>query len=90
MSSFSEGSWNPHTSVEESREVIRTVLSVPETYAIIWKETGEPVGCISLTAPRLSAQESTKALELGYWTARPYWGSGHHARGCKTHAEKSF
>ena len=68
--------WQPHSSVEESREVIRTVLSVPETYAIIWKETGEPIGSIGLMEPRVSAEESGKALELGYWTARPYWGRG--------------
>ena len=26
--------WPPHTSVENSREIIRTVLSKPETYAV--------------------------------------------------------
>lgn len=68
--------WQPHASEEESREVIRTVLSLPETYAIVWKETGEPIGSISLMEPRVSAEESGKALELGYWMARTYWGRG--------------
>ena len=36
--------WPPHTSVEDSLEVIRTVFSAPETYAVVLKETGEPVG----------------------------------------------
>ena len=31
--------WPPHTSVEDSLEVIRTVFSAPETYAVVLKET---------------------------------------------------
>lgn len=27
--------WPPHTSVEHSREVIRTVFSAPEVYAVV-------------------------------------------------------
>ena len=36
--------WPPHTSVEDSLNVIRTIFSAPETYAVVLKETGEPVG----------------------------------------------
>ncbi|MBQ3865670.1 MAG: GNAT family N-acetyltransferase, partial [Clostridia bacterium] len=36
--------WPPHKSEEESREIIRNVLSKPETYAVVLKETGLPVG----------------------------------------------
>ena len=36
--------WLPHTSVENSREIIRTVLSAPETYAVCLKEDGKPIG----------------------------------------------
>ena len=38
--------WPVHTSVENSREIIRTVLSAPETYAVCLKETGKPIGSI--------------------------------------------
>ena len=31
--------WSPHTSVENSREIIRTVLSAPETYAVCLRVT---------------------------------------------------
>ena len=31
--------WPVHTSEEDSRQVIRDVLMVPETYAIVLKET---------------------------------------------------
>lgn len=40
--------WPPHTSVENSREIIRDVLSAQETYAVVLKETGKPIGCVGL------------------------------------------
>ena len=43
--------WPPHTSVEHSLEIIRTVFSAPEVYAVVLKDTGEPVGCSELCLP---------------------------------------
>lgn len=40
--------WPPHTSVENSREIIRDILSAPETYAVVLKETNEPIGVSEL------------------------------------------
>ena len=69
--------WPAHTSVQMSREVIRDVLQAPETYAVVLRETGEPVGSIGLMKPRLQDIEPTEhALELGYWIGKPYWGRG--------------
>lgn len=69
--------WPPHESVEQSREIIRDVLSAPETYAVVLKETGKPVGCVGL----FRDEEGTISLgegeaELGYWMGKPYWGRG--------------
>ena len=36
--------WPVHTSVENSREIIRNVLSAPETYALIDKRTNRAIG----------------------------------------------
>jgi len=69
--------WPAHTSVENSREIIRTVLSAPETWAIVWKETGLPIGSIGLKfgdATDLTDREDE--CELGYWLGVPYWGRG--------------
>ena len=66
--------WPAHTSVENSRQVIRNVLSVPETYAIVLKETGLPVGSIGLHYTDLASKEDE--AELGYWLGVPYWGRG--------------
>ena len=40
--------WSPHTSVKNSLEIIRTVFAAPETYAVVLRETGEPVGSIGI------------------------------------------
>ena len=32
--------WTPHTSVENSLEIIRTVFAAPETYAVVLKKNG--------------------------------------------------
>ena len=66
--------WPVHTSVENSREIIRSVLSAPETYAVCLKETGKPVGSIGLHRNDLAAADDE--YELGYWIGKPYWGQG--------------
>lgn len=67
----------PHTSVEDSRGIIRTVLSAPETYAVVLKETGQPVGSAGLMIGKASNfQIGENEGELGYWIGVPYWGKG--------------
>ena len=66
--------WPVHTSVENSRQVIRNVLSAPETYAIVLKEMGLPIGSIGLHHNDLAKGEDE--AELGYWLGVPYWGQG--------------
>ena len=69
--------WAVHQSAEESRQVIRTVLSAPETYAAVLKETGRPVGSISLmTGARSNIGLPDEEGEIGYWIGVPYWGRG--------------
>ena len=66
--------WPVHTSVENSRQIIRDVLSAPETYTIVLKETGLPIGSIGLHRNDLA--EKADEMELGYWLGVPYWGRG--------------
>lgn len=70
--------WPVHTSVENSREIIRDVLSAPETYAVCLKEDGRSIGAISLMVESQSNMEGlpdTEA-EIGYWIGVPFWGQG--------------
>ena len=70
--------WLPHTSVENSREVIREILSAPETYAVVLKETNEPIGSVGIMFDNTihSADMQEGDAEIGYWIGVPYWGLG--------------
>ena len=69
--------WPVHTSVDNSREIIRGVLSADETYAVCLKEDDRAIGSVGLIPP---AQSHTKAaddeIEIGYWIGVPFWGKG--------------
>ena len=69
--------WPVHTSVENSLEIIRGVLSAQETYAVVLKETGRPVGSAGLMIGETSNIGLPKTEgEIGYWIGVPYWGQG--------------
>lgn len=69
--------WPPHTSVKNSREIIRNVLSISGTYAIIWKETGLPIGSVGIkTGDQTDLTDAEDECEIGYWLGVPYWGQG--------------
>ena len=46
--------WPVHTSVENSLEIIHTILSAPETYAVVPKAVGHAVGSVCLMLGRAS------------------------------------
>ena len=69
--------WPPHTSVENSREIIRTVLSAPETYAVCLKEDNRAIGSVGLMiGSRSNLDLSETEGEIGYWIGVPFWGRG--------------
>lgn len=67
--------WNPHKDAEDSRGIIRTVLSDPETYAIVGRRDGLLRGSVGAFASR-AASAAKGDLEIGYWVGRPFWGRG--------------
>ena len=69
--------WPPHRSEEESLEIIRTVFGGEGMWAVEWKETGEPIGCVGyLPASHSNLSIAEDQGEVGYWIARPFWGRG--------------
>ena len=69
--------WPPHKSVEESREIIRTIFNNDSTWAVVLKETGEVVGAIGYGPScdcNLPAREGEPLT--GYWVGKPYWNQG--------------
>lgn len=77
--------WSPHASVSESLEIIRTVFSTPEVYAVVLKETGEPVGSCGLMF-----SEKDNEAEIGYWIGKPFWGHGYIPEAVKALLSRAF
>lgn len=68
--------WPPHTSVENSLEVIQKVLSAPETYAVCLKD-GKTIGSVGLKLKgNTDMTDRDDECELGYWIGKPFWGQG--------------
>jgi len=70
--------WPCHTSIGMSRKVIEEFfIPNPYNFAVVLKETEEPVGCIGLVPV---GEEHHLLLpgerEVGYWIGYPYWGNG--------------
>lgn len=69
--------WPTHTSLENSREVIKTVLSADETYAVCLKSDNRAIGSVGLLIGKnsnLNLPENEG--EIGYWIGVPFWGQG--------------
>lgn len=84
--------WPPHTSVENSREIIRTVFASPETYAVVLKSTGEPVGACGLMPCDTGNDGCIKSgeAEIGYWTGKPHWGHGYMPEAVRALLRRAF
>lgn len=69
--------WQPHQSVEESREIIQTVFHNETTWAIVLTETGEAIGAMGymLDCPLNLPARPGEPL-VGYWVGRLYWNQG--------------
>lgn len=70
--------WPVHTSVENSLEIIKSVLSAPDTYAVCKKEDNRAIGSVGLITPMQSHTVVEKdEMEIGYWIGVPFWGQGY-------------
>ncbi len=69
--------WPPHKSVDESREVIRTVFTGRECYAVCLECDGKAIGAIELKLNgHTDMTDRDDECELGYWLGKPFWGQG--------------
>ena len=84
--------WVPHVSVENSLYIIKTVLSEPEVYALVLKETEEAVGSIGITAGKARSvlHRPPDEYEIGYWIGVPFWGKGFVPEAVSLMVRRSF
>ena len=77
--------WKPHESIAESRTIIQNVFDDNEIFAVVLKETGEPIGSIGIMPTRCQPlNEGSMELEIGYWiglTRETYTGTFWKAMG---------
>lgn len=72
------GLWPAHKSIADSVMVLEKMfIPNPMIYALVLKNSNEPVGCIGLVPHgeehyRVSASDR----EVGYWIGYDYWGNG--------------
>lgn len=67
--------WFPHTDVEDSRRVIRDILSAAGTYAVTLRASGAVIGSAGIFGTAAAGAEGEP--EIGYWIGRPYWGNSY-------------
>jgi len=67
--------WPPHKSVAESREIITTVFSAEDTFAVVDKPTGKVIGSAGFVH-RHRAELPGPDDEIGYALNPDYWGRG--------------
>ncbi len=83
--------WPPHQSIDESREIIRTVLNGAEAYAICLKEDNRAIGAIELKLNgHTDLTERGDECELGYWLGKPFWGQGIMPEAVKEMLRRAF
>jgi len=82
--------WPAHTSVENSREIIKNVLSVPENYAVCLKD-GTAIGSVGLKLKgHTNMTDREDECELGYWLGKPFWGQGLIPEACREVLRHAF
>lgn len=70
--------WPVHTSIENSREIIRDVFSAEETYAVCLKGDRRAIGSIGLIPPEQTQVAAPPTeMEIGFWIGVPFWGRGY-------------
>lgn len=81
--------WPPHESVEDSLNIINTVFSKRETYAIVKDDI--PIGCVGLLFhPDTNHWWGEDAVELGYWVAEEHWGNNYATEASKAVIKRAF
>lgn len=71
--------WNPHTSIQESEEILNSFIEEKKEYAIELKENHKVIGSIGLeelSLPLDAPYDKYIGREIGYVLSKAYWGQG--------------
>ena len=83
--------WMPHASIEESREIIRTVFSRPDVFAMELRQTGKVIGSVGFVGNHPAGEDPmVPDDEVGYALAPACWGRGLMPEAVKAVLEYGF
>ena len=85
--------WPHHTSMEESKSILRIIIEGKSTFAIVHKADEKAIGTIDLHpswANNDNRFRHLKLLEIGYVLSKEYWGQGLMPEAVKALIELSF
>ena len=75
--------WNPHKSVDETRQILTKFMEHGNVFAIEHREDRCVIGSMGLHKPRFESlppeqnpYPHLRTCEIGYVLAKPYWGQG--------------
>ena len=83
--------WPVHKDPAESLEIIRRILSTPDIYAVVLKETGKPIGAAGITYGSTGRKYLKEdEAEIGYWIGAEHWGKGYAPEAVKALLRRAF
>lgn len=81
--------WKPHESIEETRDIIKTVFAEKKNVlGIVLKETGTLIGSIGVVEDL--KRDNGKVKMLGYAIGENYWGNGYVSEAARAILEYGF
>ena len=81
--------WPPHESVEDSLNIIKTVFTRDECYAVIKGDT--LIGCVELLIhPNGNHWWGEGSAELGYWIGEDYQNQGYATEAAEALIKRAF
>ena len=81
--------WPPHESEEYSLNIIKTIFTRPECYAITIEDV--PIGCAELLIhPNGNHWWGEGSAELGYWVGEEYQRRGYATEACRSLIKRAF
>ena len=80
--------WKPHENINESEEIIKTILSANNIFGIVLKSSGKMIGSVGLIPDPM--RENEKSQMIGYALGDKYWGNGYMTEAAKEVVKYGF
>lgn len=80
--------WKQHETLEETKQIIETVFSDENVFAVVLKESGKVIGTIGLVADPKREYDCVRMM--GYALGESYWGKGYMTESAEALVEYGF